>query len=137
MARLRRINPILPEFLGNLLLFGVFVQAVGIWLVKDKLAYTTGLWIGIALAMGSAIHMSVLILDAVDAQIVKKAKHKTSLFSILRFFIIASVFFAVAYFQIGDVLLMLIGLMGLKAAAYLYPLTQKISVHSMKMMKRR
>ena len=64
-SMIRRLNSALPALLLGILIYGVIVELAGVWFVEDKLRYSTGLWIGIALACGMAIHMAVVIEDAV------------------------------------------------------------------------
>jgi hypothetical protein len=122
---LKRINDILPELILGIFIYGIIIQLTGVWFFKDKLLYTTGLWFGVLIAMGMAVHMAVIILDTVDMAIEKKAKRTTTLFSLLRFIVVIVIFLLVAYFKLGNVILMFIGVMGLKASAYFWPFTHK------------
>ena len=123
---LKRINNVLPELILEIFIYGLVVQLAGVWFVEDKLRYTIGLWIGIAIAMGMAIHMAIVILDTVDLAIEKKAKVRTTLFSVVRYVVVVILFVVVLYFHLGNVITMFIGVMGLKAAAYLWPFTHRI-----------
>ena len=49
---LRRLNDALPGLVLGILVYGVLLELAGIWFVADKLRYSTGLAIGIALACG-------------------------------------------------------------------------------------
>ncbi len=122
---LRRINEILPELIAEILVYGVIIQLTGVWFVEDKLRYSVGLWIGIAIAMGMAIHMAVVILDSMDMAIEKKARVRTTIFSMLRYVVVVLLFVIVIYFKLGNIITMFIGVMGLKAAAYLQPFAHK------------
>ena len=64
-SMIKRLNKALPALLLGIVLYGLLVQFIGVWFVKDKLLYSTGLWIGIAMAMGMAIHIAVVIEDAI------------------------------------------------------------------------
>lgn len=123
---LKRINNVLPELILEIFLYGLLVQLTGVWFVKDKLLYSTGLWIGIAAAMGMAIHMAVVILDTMDLAIERRAKVRTTLFSLLRYLAVVILFVAVTYFRLGNVVTMFIGIMGLKAAAYFQPFMHRL-----------
>lgn len=122
---LKRINDILPELVAEILAYGLIAWLPGICFAEDKLRYTTGLWIGIAAAIGMAVHMAIVILDSVDLAIGKKARVRTTLFSVLRYVVVAALFVIVAYFRLGNVIAMFIGIMGLKVAAYLQPFVHK------------
>ena len=123
---LKRINDILPELILEIFIYGLLVQLIGIWFVEDKLHYSVGLWLGIATAMGLAIHMATVIRDSMDLAAAKGAKVRTTVFSILRYVIVVILFIVVLYFDLGNVIVMFIGVMGLKAAAYLWPFTHKL-----------
>ncbi len=123
---LRRINPALPELLTGILLYGLVLQLTGVWFVDDKLQYSMGLWIGIALAMGMAVNMAVVILDAVDAMASKGTAVRTGLWSVLRYVVAVGAFIGVWYFKVGNLLVMFLGMMGLKVSAYLQPFLHKI-----------
>lgn len=124
---LKRINDILPELILEIFIYGLVVQFIGVWFVEDKLLYSTGLWFGIAIAMGMAVNMAVVILDTVDNVIEKRARLRSSIFSVIRYIVIIVLFSIVAYFRLGNVVTMFLGVMGLKAAAYFWPFTHKIS----------
>lgn len=125
-AMLRRINDVLPELILNIVLYGLIAQIIGVWFVADKLRYTTGLWLGVAVAAGMAVHMAVVIRDTVELMAEKQIRRRTLLFSLLRYVAVVLVFVATAYFRLGDPVVMFIGVMGLKAAAYIQPFTHKI-----------
>ncbi len=123
---LKRINDVLPELVAEILAYGLIAWLLGVWFVEDKLRYSIGLWIGIAAAIGMAVHMAIVILDSVDLAIEKKAKVRTTLFAMLRYVVVAVLFVIVAYFRLGSVIAMFIGIMGLKVAAYLQPFVHKL-----------
>lgn len=122
---LRRINQALPELLLGILAYGVVIQLTGMWFVEDKVQYAVGLWFGIAVAVGMAINMAIVILDAVDTMAERRSTVRTTLFSLLRYLVVVAVFFAVWYFKLGNPIVMFIGVMGLKVSAYLQPFTHK------------
>lgn len=125
-AMLKRINDVLPELVLELFIYGLLVQLAGMWFVEDKLRYSTGLWIGIAVAVGMAINMAIVIRDTVDLAAEKQAKTRTTLFSVLRYVVVVIAFVVVVYFKLGNAITMFIGVMGLKAAAYFQPFTHKL-----------
>ena len=118
---LKRINPILPELLAGIALYGIVLQFAGMWLVDDKLQYTLSVWMGIALAMGMAVNMAIVILDSVDVMAVRGTPVRTGFWSVLRYVVVVGVFAAAWYFELGNPLVMFFGMMGLKVSAYLQP----------------
>lgn len=125
---LRRINQVLPELLCGIIIYGALIQAAGIWFAEDKVRYTTGLWAGIILAMGMAVNMAVVILDTVDVMAEKRYYRKAALYAVLRYLAVVFAFVVVWYFELGNVIVMFAGVMGLKIAAYLQPITHKFIV---------
>ncbi len=125
---LKRINPVLPELLVGILLYGIVLQFTGMWFVKDKLQYSFGLWIGIFLAIGMAVNMAIVILDSVDMMAVRGRAVRTGFWSVLRYVAVVGVFAAALYFKLANPLIMFLGLMGLKVSAYLQPVLHKYMV---------
>lgn len=123
---LKRINAVLPELIWGILIYGIVIQLAGVWFVNDKLRYSSGLWIGIAMAVGMAIHMAIVLNDAADIAAEEAAKKRVIFQSTLRYVIVVILFFLVAYFRLGDLITLFFGVMGLKAGAYLQPLTHKV-----------
>lgn len=128
-SMIKRLNKALPALLLGILFYGIAVQLVGVWFVKDRLLYSTGLWIGIVLAMGMAVHMAVVIEDAVTIYGESGAKSKVIMWSLLRYLVVVVVFFVTAKFRLGNILMVFVGVMGLKAAAYLQPFIHKTLYH--------
>lgn len=122
---LKRLNDALPELILGILVYGVAVQLIGVWFVKDKVLFSTGLWFGVVLAVGMAIHMAVVIEDAVS---VGGSQSKLVAMSLLRYAVVVIVFFCVIKFRLGDPIVMFLGVMGLKIAAYMQPFFHKAIV---------
>lgn len=122
---LKRINPVLPELILELILYGLIIQFTGVWFVEDKLRYSTGLWIGIAAAVLMAINMAVVILDTVELMAEKRASRKSAIFSAIRYILVVAAFAVTGIFNLGNLITMFLGVMGLKVAAYLQPFTHK------------
>ena len=57
----------MPELVAAIIIYGLAAWLAGIWFVRDKLMFSTGLFIGICLAVGMAVHMAVVLEDAVSA----------------------------------------------------------------------
>lgn len=123
---LRRINKVLPELILGIIAYGVAVQLIGVWFVADKLRYSTGLWVGILTAVGMGIHIAIVLEDATAVAGENQAKTKIVAKSVLRYVVVAAVFAAVVYFRLGNIVTLFLGVMGLKAGAYLQPFTHKV-----------
>lgn len=120
---LKRLNKVLPELILAILLYGVFTQMAGVWLAEDKVFYSVGLWLGILLAIGMAIHMAVVIEDAAS---IGSSQGKLVAMSLLRYLAVVAAFFCMAYFRLGNPIAAFVGIMGLKIAAYLQPFLHKM-----------
>ena len=117
---LKRLNDALPELVLGIIVYGIVVELAGVWFVTDKLRYTTGLVIGIALAVGMAV-----LRDAVEIYGGEHAQAKIIAKSILRYVIVVIVFFVMMKFNLGNLFTAFIGVLGLKISAYLQPFTHK------------
>ena len=53
---MRRLNEALPMLVLGIVIFSVLVELIGVWFVSDKLRYTTGLFIGMGLAIFLAVN---------------------------------------------------------------------------------
>ncbi len=63
---LRRLNDALPGLVATIIGYGLVIQFAGVWFVEDKAAYSIGLWYGIAIAVGLAIHIASVLWDAMS-----------------------------------------------------------------------
>ena len=120
----RKINETLAELLAGIFLWGVFWQGLGVWFIPDKLSGSVGLWCGVLTALLCAVHMyrsldRALALQEKDAQ-----KYMVSR-SLMRYGFILVVTAGLIATQAGDPLCCFLGVMGLKAAAYLQPFLHK------------
>lgn len=122
---LRRINQALPELLTGIVLYGALIQVTGIWFVSDKAQYSIGLWAGIFLAMGMAVNMAIVIFDTVEEMAEGRSSRRASLYAALRYLAVVVAFGIAGYFKLCNVIVMFVGVMGLKVSAYLQPLTHK------------
>ena len=121
---LKRLNDALPELVLGIIVYGIVVELAGVWFVTDKLRYTTGLVIGIAL-VGMAVNMAIVLRDAVEIYGGEHAQAKIIAKSILRYVIVVLVFFVMMKFNLGNLFTAFIGVLGLKISAYLQPFTHK------------
>lgn len=118
---LRRLNDALPGLVLGIIVYGAAVFLAGIWFVPDKLRFTTGLAIGIALACG----MAVVLRDAVEIYGEAKARSKIIARSVTRYLVVVIVFFVMMKWELGSLPAAFIGVLGLKISAYLQPLAHR------------
>lgn len=114
----------LLELLAGILLSGIVFQLIGLIFVKDKLAHSIGMFLGILIALCMATHMAYSISNALDWD---EENAKTAMWKsyMIRYIAVAVAMGLVAYFQIGNIISCFCGIMGLKAAAYLQPYLHK------------
>jgi hypothetical protein len=122
---LRRINEALPGLVAGIIGYGVVIQLVGVWFVSDKLSYSIGLWFGIAIAVGMAIHIATVIFDSVTMEPGKHANRRIIAKSVLRYVVVVILFFILGYSKLGNLFSAFLGLLGLKISAYLQPTLSK------------
>lgn len=125
-SMLKRLNDALPGLVLGILIYGVLVELIGVWFVSDKLRFTTGLAIGIALACGMAINIAVVLQDAIDIYGESRAQARIIAKSILRYVVVVVVFFVMMKWNIGNLFAAFIGVLGLKVSAYLQPFAHKL-----------
>lgn len=123
---LRRLNDALPGLVMGIIAYGVVVELVCVWFVSDRLYFTIGLCIGIALACGMAVNMATVLLDAVDGNGQSGAQARIIAKSILRYLLVVLVFFVMMKFNLGSLAAAFVGVFGLKISAYLQPVARKI-----------
>lgn len=116
---LKRQDGVVSELIFGILIYGVLLQVTGIWLVKNKLLYSSGLWFGILFALGITLHMAVVIREAVNSGSGQKRVITMYLF---HYGMAIIMFAAMIYLQLGNPVSAFLGIMGLKLAAYFQPL---------------
>lgn len=126
LDRIRKINRALTELTAGILAYGVLCQAVGVFIVKDRLIYSAGLWMGIALALFAAVHMWYTIDRALDLGEGGAPKALIAA-NMIRYGVVVAAIILMAVTGIGDALAGFLGVMGLKVSAYFQPFTHKIS----------
>lgn len=124
---LRRLNESLPGLVLGIVIYGAVIQIAGVWFAADKLAYSIGLWYGIAIAIGSAINLASVIYDTVIYGNADYARKRAVLKSVLRYMVVVVLFMLLGFFQFGSLVMGLVGVFGLKISAYMQPLLGGIS----------
>ena len=123
---LRRLNDALPGLVLGIVIYGMVAELVGVWFAEDKLRYTTGLLIGIAVAIGLAVNIAQVIRDAVEIYGVDGGRNRLIVKSVLRYLVVVAVFFCMMKFNLGNLAAAFIGVLGLKVSAYLQPFAHKV-----------
>ncbi|MBE5882001.1 MAG: hypothetical protein E7289_06835 [Lachnospiraceae bacterium] len=122
--KLTQLSDVLPELWVGILLYGVLCEIVGLIFVEDWLFYSIGLIAGIVCALFMATHMAWSLNQAMELAEGDAVK-KMQVHNIVRYLIVVVVFFLLLFTKLGNPLIAFLGVMGLKVAAYLQPVTHK------------
>ncbi len=122
--KLVQMSEVLPDLWAGIIIYGVLCEIIGVILVTDRMPYTIGLAAGVLCALFMATHMAWSLgkaLDLGEGDAVKKMQ----VHNIIRYVVIVAVFFILLWTGIGNPLAAFLGVMGLKVAAYIQPITHK------------
>ena len=120
---LKKINETVRELWLGILIWGILCQSIRVWFIKDRLGYSLGLWIGVILAGAAAYHMWWALDRGLDDE--GSAQSYIRKLSLLRYAVILIVFGVLMITEIVNPLSAFLGIMGLKAGAYLQPFLHK------------
>lgn len=118
-------SSILKELLIGVVLVGVFSQIVCLIFFKRHLYHAVGLWTGILVSIGMAIHMQRSIEDGLDLLGDSGVKHMKKAY-LTRTAVAVVVMAAVMYYDWGNPITILVGIIALKVAVYLQPFVHKV-----------
>ena len=121
----RQINNTLLELIVGILVSAAVIEGISILVVGFSAAFTSGLWIGAATAMGLAAHMYRSIDRALDMQPDDADKYMRRAY-LIRTAAILLVAGAVTFFKLGYVMATFVGVFCLKFGAFLQPLTHRM-----------
>ena len=124
VERLRKINRALLELCLGVVFWGLVCQFVGMWFAESKLYYTLALWVGVALAFVTAVHMYRTLNKALDFG--AEATKMVTKANLIRYGCIVLVFGIVLLSGVLNPLISFMGIMTLKVAAYMQPFTHKL-----------
>ena len=124
IEKLRKINRALLELCLGIIFLGLLCQFIGMWFAENKLYYSLALWLGVALAFITAVHMYRTLDRALDcgADAVKMVTKA----NLIRYGCIVMVFGIVLLTGVLNPLISFMGIMTLKVAAYMQPFTHKL-----------
>ncbi len=121
---MRNINKTVWELLLGILISGIILEIIGVMIVKDKLFFSAGLGIGILLAVFMTFSISSSVEKAVD---MGEGGAKTKMVSsyVIRTVIVLAVIIFTGIMKLGNLAGLILGIMTLKVAAYIQPITHK------------
>ena len=118
-------NETLLEMWLGTVLFGAVCQLGLVWFLKDKLGYSIGLWLGIVAALLTILHLSVSLEKALDLGEGGAKKHMVTQ-NLVRYFVLILFLVVLMITDFANPLAAFLGLMGVKAGAYLQPVLHKV-----------
>ena len=110
-------------WIGNVF-FALLILVSITWFIENKITFILGLLLGCIMSAYLAYHMARSIEKALDLQAGVERIIRVS--ALLRYGLVIVVLIASYYVPYTNPIATFIGLMGLKVAAYLQPLTHKI-----------
>lgn len=122
--RLREMNRALLELDLGILAGGVLCQLIGMWPASQKGLYTAALWLGILLALLGAWHMYRTLERALDLG--DGAAKVLVANNLLRYAALCIVLGVVMITDVLNPLVVFLGYMMMKVAAYIQPFTHKL-----------
>lgn len=122
-----KIDETLKELLAGISLFEILAVLAGIWFVDSPVKYVLGVLAGAVLAILAAIHMYWSIRKNLEVNMdnASAANAYSVKSSMIRYGVILIVFLFFCLTDIAYPLAVFLGIMGLKAGAYLQPFTHK------------
>ena len=124
MRKIRNINRTVWELIIGIVLVNALLEVIGLIFVSQKGAYTIGLILGMLLAIGMVFHMNISIEKAVDIGGEHAKGYMLKSYAI-RTAVVLAVIVCVGVLKFANLLSLLLGIMTLKVAAYLQPITHR------------
>ncbi len=123
LKKIKGINRTLLELTMGILFLGIIIQIIGLFLTEERLEFSVSLWLGVAAAVASAIHMYVT-LDR-NLSMGAGAYGAATKSAMIRYFCWALLLGVMMVTKVLNPVYGFIGLLTLKVAAYLQPFTHK------------
>ena len=120
-----KIDATLFDLCLGIFLYGIVCQIV-ILFVSRAPQYSIGLWVGVILGILGSIHMWWSLNRGLDMAS-KDAMKTVGANSIVRYLVLVVVMFLLWFSGLANPLFAFLGYMGMKASAYMQPITRKIS----------
>lgn len=124
MRKIRNINHTVWELIIGIVLVNALLEVIGLIFVSQKGAYTIGLILGMLTAIGMVFHMNMSIEKAMDIGGEHAKGYMLKSYAI-RTIVVLIVIVCVGVLKFANLLSLLLGIMTLKVAAYLQPITHK------------
>ena len=123
MERTDRV--LVRDMIKVMILYGIVIQIICLIIPGNHLKMTAGLWIGVGAGIAMLIHMRNTLNEALDLDADSAQKYMQKSYGI-RYAAVVVGFITVTYFDLVNIVTLLLGIMGLKISAYLQPIMQKL-----------
>lgn len=124
ISKLREINRALLELDLGILFGGTLCQLAGMWFVEHRGLYASALWLGILLALLGSWHMYRTLDRALDLG--DGAAKAVVTGGLLRYAVLCIILGIIMLTDMINPLIVFLGYMMMKVAAYLQPFTHKL-----------
>ncbi|MBQ8822569.1 MAG: hypothetical protein IJZ82_08000 [Lachnospiraceae bacterium] len=123
LEKIKALNRALLELIMGILFLGVVIQIVGLFVTAEPWKFSVAMWLGVAAAVASAVHMYISLDKALSLG--AGAYSAATRSSMIRYFGWALLLALLMLTKIFNPIHAFIGLLTLKVAAYLQPFTHK------------
>ncbi len=123
--KIREEDRTVLEMMLIILLYGILVWLAGMFFAKRKMFHTSGLWIGIMIAIFMLVYMYRILRAGLYANS-KEAVSYVRKHSIIRYLSVVVAYALVIFIPLGNPISCFAGIMSLKLAAYMQPLMHKL-----------
>lgn len=127
---LEKINETVREMWAGVLIWGGLCQVLPVWFLQDRLGYSLGLWTGILMAAAAVYHMWWALDRGLDDE--GSAQGYIRKHYLIRYGVILVVFGVLMLTDAANPLAAFLGIMGMKAGAYLQPFLHRKLHHDEK-----
>lgn len=121
---MERPNQTVVELWIGSVCYNLLAMVIGIWFVQDKPAWMVGILAGCLMSCYLSYHMARSIARSLDNEAGASRIMRVS--SLLRYGLVVLLLLVAYYMPHVNPIATFFGLMGLKAAAYLWPLTHRV-----------
>lgn len=115
---------IVKEMIFGIFVFDILLEIMILLFTNDKMYYSIGILVGIVLAIGMVLHMYSALETALELGEKGSVAYIRKSYG-LRTAVVVAIMALLYFFQIGSVAACFIAVLGLKAAAYMQPFTNK------------
>lgn len=123
LEKIKALNRALLELIIGIVFLGVVIQVVGAFVVQELLKFSIAMWLGVAVAIISAVHMYKSLDKALSLG--AGAYSAATKSAMVRYFGWALFLGILMVTKVLNPIYAFIGLLTLKVAAYLQPFTHK------------